>query len=130
MGMKPVFAALTLNHQVIRIVWHFTLAVDRNSIRVESSSSGVILEAAEEILIANSIKFGVALEGVDNALVLNSISALHVIVVREENLLGTMELASSSKRLLWPIVPAHSDLNIPTPAIGFNALYLCHIRES
>lgn len=95
-GMKPICAAFTLNHQVIRIVRHLTFTVHGNSIGIEGSSRRIILETTEKIVVANGIKLGIALEAVDRTLAFNCVGALNVVVIGEENLLGTVKLTTAA----------------------------------
>jgi len=58
-----------------------------NSIRIESTGGGIVLETTEEIVVPNGIQFGVALEAVNRTLTFDCVGALNIEVIREENLL-------------------------------------------
>lgn len=98
-----------------------------NSVRNEGSSLGKVLKAAEEVLRADSIKLGVVFEGVNNTLTLNSISALHIIVIRQEDLLGPMKPATPSNWLLRAVVPPDTNTHPPTPGL-LDALHFGDVR--
>jgi len=95
----------------------------------EAASSRFILKAAEEILSIDRIKLCIATEAVDIAFPLNGVSALYIIVVREEDLLGTMKWPPATYGLLWSIIPPHSYSHIgASRSCCFNCLNSCHIR--
>ncbi|KAE8100152.1 hypothetical protein FH972_018077 [Carpinus fangiana] len=77
-----------------------------------SAGGGVILEMAEEVVIANGVEFGVALKAVDRTLALDGVDALQVIVVGEDDLLGAEELPPAADLLLQLVVPSHIDLHV------------------
>jgi hypothetical protein len=97
-----------------------------NSVWSEISSGSLVLKAAEEILSSDSLQLDVVAEGVHSAGAFNGISTLNVIVVREEELSGTMEWSPSTLGLFRSIVPAHTQLDV-IPAVCFNLLYLGYI---
>jgi hypothetical protein len=97
-----------------------------NSVWSEISSGSLVLKAAEEILRSDSLQLDVVAEGVHSAGAFNGISTLNVIVVREEELSGTMEWSPSTLGLFRSIVPAHTQLDV-IPAVCFNLLYLGYI---
>lgn len=53
-----------------------------DSVGIESSGGGIVLETTEEVVVPDGIELGVALEGVDRTLGLNGIGALCVVVIR------------------------------------------------
>lgn len=85
--VEPVTAALTLNHEIIRIVWHFTFAVHGHSVRIKRSGRRIVVESAKEIFITNGIEFGVALERVDRTLAFNCVGALYIAVIGHKQFL-------------------------------------------
>jgi hypothetical protein len=97
-----------------------------NSVWSEISSGSLVLKAAEEILRSDSLQLDVVAEGVHSAGAFNGISTLNVIVVREEELSGTMEWSPSTLGLFRSIVPAHTQLDV-IPVVCFNLLYLGYI---
>jgi hypothetical protein len=64
-----------------------------------STGGGVVLETAEEGVVANGIELGVALEAMDHILALDGVGTLQVVVVREEDLLGAEELPPAANPL-------------------------------
>jgi hypothetical protein len=124
--MKPILASFTLNHEIVRIVGKPACTIYCNSVWSEISSGSLVLKAAEEILSSDSLQLDVVAEGVHSAGAFNGISTLNVIVVREEELSGTMEWSPSTLGLFRSIVPAHTQLDV-IPAVCFNLLYLGYI---
>uniref|UniRef100_A0A2P2LDH5 Uncharacterized protein n=1 Tax=Rhizophora mucronata TaxID=61149 RepID=A0A2P2LDH5_RHIMU len=125
--MKPVTAAFTLNHEVIWIVWHLAFAIHSNSIGIESASSRIVLETAEEVVVSDGVKLRVALETVHRTLALDSVGALYIVVIGEEYFLGAVELAATADRLLRPVVPPDVDLDVGSSDVRFDRLDLCHV---
>jgi hypothetical protein len=125
-AMKPILASFTLNHEIVRIVGKPACTIYCNSVWSEISSGSLVLKAAEEILSSDSLQLDVVAEGVHSAGAFNGISTLNVIVVREEELSGTMEWSPSTLGLFRSIVPAHTQLDV-IPAVCFNLLYLGYI---
>lgn len=98
-----------------------------DSVRSKSASSSLVLEPAVVILRPNVLKLGVVLEGVNNALAFDGVSALNVVVVREEKLLSSMELPPPSNGLLGAIVPPDPDLDV-VPVVRLDLLDAGNIR--
>lgn len=96
--------------------------VHGNSIGIESTSGRIVLETAEEIVVADGVEFGIALEAVNSTLALYSISALNIIVIGEEYFLGSMELTAAADGLFRPVVPANVNLDVGPTAVGLDPL--------
>ena len=107
----PIFASLALHHEIIRIVWHFTLTVpsktpiqkaihfstktQKNQLKIlskkgnshsytigsETTSGSLVFEPTKVILSSNIFKLSVVLEGVHCALAFDCMCTLHIIVV-------------------------------------------------
>lgn len=97
-----------------------------HSVWGEPPSSSLVLKSAIVILSPNILKLGVVLERVNRALPFDSVSALHVVVVGQEQLLSSVELSPPSDRLLGPIVPPHPHLHV-VPTIHLDLLYACYV---
>lgn len=120
--MEPVFTSFTLDHEVIWIVWHLTLAIHSNTVRGESSGGSLVFKAAEEVISTNIFKLCIVLEGVDGALAFNGVGTLDVIVVRKEEFLGPMKLPPTTLGLLRAVIPANMYLHV----VSVISLYLLH----
>lgn len=125
--MEPIAASLTLNHQIVWVVGHLTLAIHGNAIGGEGASGRVILKTTEEIVVSDGIQLGVALEAVDRTLAFDCVGALDIEVVGEEQLLRPMELTAATDRLLRPVVPPHVHPHAPGTCVG--GLYPLHPRH-
>jgi len=125
---SPIRTFLTLDHKIIRVVWHLTLAKHSNPVGHEAACRWFILKAAEEILSIDRIKLCISPEAVDIALPLDRVSALYIIVVREEDLLGTVKRTPPTNGLLRPIIPSDSYSHIcASRSCCLNCLNSCHI---
>lgn len=100
-----------------------------NSVRVEGPCWGIIFEATEEVIVAYGIEFCVALETVNRTLALNCVGALNIIVIGEEDLLGAMELTTTTDRLLRSVVPSNMNFHVGSPAVGLDLLHSGYIRR-
>lgn len=98
------------------------------TVRGEATSGGLVLEAAEVILSANILQLGVIFERVNGALSLDGVGALLVVVVREEELLGPVELGPAPDRFLRPIVPPYPHPHVAT-VICLDLLHPRHIWQ-
>lgn len=127
--MKPITAALALNHEVIWIIRHLTFTIHGNSIGIEGSGRGIVLESAKEVFITNSVELGVALEAVDRTLSFYGVGALYIIVVGEEDLLGAMELPPATDRLFRTVVPPDVNFHVASPAIRLDLLNSGNVRR-
>jgi hypothetical protein len=83
----------------------------------------VVFKVEEIVFRADVVQFGVVLESMHTTFSLNCIDALLVEMIRKEELLCTVELVTTSYRLLRLIIPPHTDLHKASPTIGF---YLLH----
>lgn len=126
--MKPIGAAIALNHQVIGIVRHLTLAVYGDSIGVECSSGRIILETAKVIVVTNGVKLSIAFESVNSTLAFDCIGALYIVVIGEENLFGAVKLSPATDRFLWSVVPLYVNFNVGPFRIRFELFHFCYIR--
>ena len=99
-----------------------------NSVGRERSSSSFVLKSTVVIFSSNILQLGVVLEGVHCTLALNGVSALHIIVVGQEQLFGSMELPPPSNRLLRPVIPPHSHFHAAS-AFTFDLLDARHVRR-
>lgn len=127
--MVPVSAIFTLDHKIIGIVRHLTLAKHCNPIGHEAAGGGLILKPTKVIVVPDGIELGIVLEAVDGALSLDGVGALHVAVVGEEELLGPVEAAAASDGLLGAVVPPDPDLHVGPAAVGLDRLHLGHVRR-
>lgn len=127
--VEPVTAALTLNHEVIRIVWHFTFTVHGNSVRIKRSSRRIVVESAKEIFVTNSVEFGVALECVNRTLAFNTVGALYIAVIGQKQFLRAVKLTSAADRLLRAVIPPDMNLDVATSAVGLNLLNSSNVRR-
>jgi len=124
--VEPILTDFTLHHQVIGVVWHLTFTVHSHTVRSEPASSCFILKAAEVVISTNTFQLCVVFKGVYCAFAFNSVCTLYVIVIRQKELLRTMELTSPSHRLFRPIIPSYPNFGVVS-SISFNLLYLRNI---
>lgn len=103
--------------------------VHSDTVRIESSGWGIILETTEEVVVPNSVELGIALEGVHRTLSLDGVGALNVVVIGEKHLLGAVKLSPAANRLLRPIVPAHVHLHVGAAAVRLDPLDFRHVRR-
>lgn len=127
--VKPVTAALTLNHEVIRIVWHFTFTVHSNSVRIKCSGRRIVVKSAKEVFVPNSVEFGVALECVDRTLAFNCVGTLYISVIGHKKFLGAVKLTSAADRLLRTVVPPDVNPDVATSIVGLNLLNSSNVRR-
>jgi hypothetical protein len=83
-----------------------------NTVWRKCSGTGIVVEPAEVVVSSYILQASVVFEGVDGALVLHSLRAAHVVVVREEELFGAMELPTPTRRLFGSVVPAHLERDL------------------
>lgn len=98
-----------------------------DTIGIERAGGGVVLETAEEVVVADGVELGVALEAVDRTLALDGVGALQVEVVGEEDLLGAVELPPAADRFLRPVVPSHVDLHVGPAPVRLDPFDLRHV---
>jgi hypothetical protein len=94
----------------------------------EPSGCSIVFKVEEIVFRADVVQFGVVLESMHTAFSLNCIDALLVEMIRKEELLCAVELATTSYRLLRPIIPPHTDLHKASPTIGFYLLHPSYVR--
>lgn len=100
-----------------------------DSVGIEGTSGGIILETTEEVVVSNSVELGISLESVHRALALYGVGALNVVVIGEKDLLGSVELSPAADRFLRPIVPPHVHLHVRSPTVRLDPLDLRHVRR-
>lgn len=100
-----------------------------NSVRIEGTSSRIILETTKEVVISNSVELAITPKSMHSTLALYRISALNVVVVGEEDLLGSMKLSPAADGLLRPIVPPHVHLHVCSATVRLDPLDLRHVRR-
>lgn len=127
--MKPIGAAIALNHQVIRIVRHLTLTVYGDSIGIKGSSGGIILETTKVIVVTNGVELCIALESVNSTLAIDCIGALNIMVIGEENLFDAVKLSPATDRFLRSIVPLYVNFDVTSFGVRFDLLHFSYIRR-
>lgn len=105
-----------------------TFNLHGNSIGIEGSGTGIVLESAKEVFITNCVELGVALEAVDRTLGFYGVGALNIIVIGEEDLLGAMELPAATDRLFRTVVPPDVNFHVSPPAIRLDLLNSGDVR--
>lgn len=127
--MKPIGAAIALNHQVVWIVRHLTLTVYGDSIGIEGSGGGIILETTKVVVVTNGVELCVALESVNSTLALDCIGALNIVVIGEENLFSAVKLSPATDRFLRSVVPLYVNFHVTSFGVRFKLLHFCYIRR-
>lgn len=98
-----------------------------NTVRSESPSGSLVLKSTIVILSTHILQLGVVLERVYYAFSFNGVSTLHIIVVGEKKLFGTMELSSTPNGLFGSVVPPHTHLHV-VPVVLLDLLHARHVR--
>ncbi|KAL0904604.1 hypothetical protein M5K25_026732 [Dendrobium thyrsiflorum] len=103
-----------------------TERIHSDTIRSESTGSGLVFKTAEIVLGPHILQLGVVLEGVDDALSLNGVCTLDVVVIREEELLCSMELPPAANGFLRPVVPPNPNLHV-VAMVGIDLLHASNV---
>jgi hypothetical protein len=125
--VEPVFAVLALDHQVVWIVRHLTLAIHSNTIWRERSGTCIVVETTEVIICSYILQACVIFEGMNSTPILYSLRTAHVVVVRKKKLFGTMELPASTCRLFRSVVPAHLHSYVLCTIVKLDMLNSSHV---
>jgi len=98
-----------------------------NTVRSESPSGSLVLKSTIVILSTHILELGVVLERVYYAFAFDGVRTLHIIVVGEKKLFGTMELSATPNGLFGSVVPPHTHLHV-VPVVLLDLLHARHVR--